>query len=69
MEQTGSNNPCEPKQKNPSRDKKRMEVVQEQLEEEEEEYKERTEGLTRKRKVIGCINPQEATEFQNFIKD
>ena len=27
------------------------------------------EESTRKRKVIGCINPQEATEFQNFIKD
>ena len=26
------------------------------------------EEATRKRKVIGCINPQEAVEFQNFIK-
>ena len=46
-----------------------MEAVQEQLEEEEEEYEERTEEPTRKRKAIGCINPQEATEFQNFVKD
>ena len=46
-----------------------MEAVQEQLEEEEEEYEERMEETTRKRKVIGCINPQEAAEFQNFIKD
>ena len=46
-----------------------MEAVQEQLEEEEEEYKERMEESTRKRKAIGCINPQEAAEFQNFIKD
>ena len=27
------------------------------------------EETTRKRKVIGCINPQEAAEFQNFVKD
>ena len=67
VEQTGSSKPSEPKPKNPCRGKKRMEVVQEQLEEEEEEYEERTEESTKKRKVIGCINPQEATEFQNFI--
>ena len=46
-----------------------MEVAQEQPEEEEEEYKERAEESTRKRKIIGCINLQEAAEFQNFIKD
>ena len=45
-----------------------MEAVQEQVEEEEEEYKERMEESTRKRKAIGCINPQEATEFQNFVR-
>ena len=36
--------------------------------EEEEEYKEKTEETTRKRKVVGCINLQEAAEFQNFVK-
>ena len=69
VEQTGSNNPSELKPKNPRGGKKRMEVAQEQLEEEEEENEERMEESTRKRKVIGCINPQEAAEFQNFIKD
>ena len=69
MEQMGSNKPSEPKPKNPHGGKKRMEVAQEQLKEEEDEYKERMEESTRKRKVIGCINPQEASEFQNFIKD
>ena len=47
---------------------KKKEVAEEQAEQEEEEYKERTEEATKKRKVIGCINPQEAAEFQNFIK-
>ena len=69
MEQTGSNKPSEPKPKNPRRGKKRMEAAQEQLEEEDNEHEERTEESTRKRKVVGCINPQEAAEFQNFIKD
>ena len=45
----------------------KAEVVQEQLNEEEEEYKEREEGALRKRK-IGCINPREVEEFQGFIK-
>ena len=53
--------------KKPHRSKGKAEVVQEQLNEEEEEYKERVEGSLRKRK-IGCINPQEAEEFQSFIK-
>ena len=69
VEQIGSNKPSELKPKNPCRGKKRTEVAQEQPEEEQEEYKERMEESTRKRKVIGCINPQEAAEFQNFIKD
>ena len=69
VEETASNKHSELKPKNPCRGKKRTEVVQRQLEEEEEEYEERTEESTRKRKVIGCINPQEATEFQNLIKD
>ena len=69
MEQMGSNKPSEPKPKNPHGGKKRTEVAQEQLEEEDDEYEARTEKSTRKRKVVGCINPQEATEFQNFIKD
>ena len=69
MEETGSNKPSELKPKNHRGGKKRMEVAQEQLEEEEDEYEERTEESTRKRKVIGCINPQEVAEFQNFIKD
>ena len=69
VEQMASNKPREPKPKNPHGGKKRTEAVQEQLEEEEEEYEERTEESTRKRKAIGCINPQEAAKFQNFIKD
>ena len=45
-------------------------MVEEQFEEEdEEEYKEKTEETTRKRKAVGCINLQEAAEFQNFVKD
>ena len=69
VEQTASNKPREPKPKNPRGGKKRTEAVPEQLEEEEEKYEERTEESTRKRKAIRCINPQEAAEFQNFIKD
>ena len=69
VEQMGGNKPSEPRPKNPRRGKKRTEVAQEQAEEEEEEYEERTEEATRKRKVIGCINPQEYVEFQNFIKE
>ena len=67
--QMGSNKPKEPKPKNPRGGKKKQETVQEQLEEEEEEYEEKMEETTRKRKAIGCINPQEATKFQNFVKD
>ena len=69
MEQTGSNKPSEPKPKNPCGGKKRTEVAQEQLEEENDEYEERMEESTRKRKVVGCINTQVAAEFQYFIKD
>ena len=69
IEQTGGSKPGEQRPKNPHGGKKRSEVAQEQPEEEEEEYKERMEEATRKRKVIECINPQEATEFQNFIKE
>ena len=42
--------------------------MEEQFEEEEED-EEKTEETTRKRKVVGCINLQEAAEFQNFVKD
>ena len=69
MVHTGSNKPREPKPKNPCKSKKGTEAVQEQPGEEEEEYKERTEESTRKRKAIVCINPKEAAEFQNFVKD
>ena len=69
VEQTGSSKPSGPKPKNPCGGKKRTEVAQEQPEEEEEEYEERMEEASRKRKVIGCINQQEAAEFQNFIKE
>ena len=65
----GSSKPKEPKPKNPRGGKKKQETVQEQFEEEEEEYEEKTEETMRKRKAIGCINPQEAAEFQNFVKD
>ena len=58
--------PSQPRPRNPHESKKK-EVAQEQAEE-EEEYEERMEEATRKRKVIGCINPQEAVEFQKFIK-
>ena len=44
-----------------------MEAVQQEIDEEEEEYEERAEGSSRKRRM-GCINPQEAEEFQGFIK-
>ena len=40
----------------PHGSKGKVEPVQEQLDEEEEEYEERAEGSLRKRKV-GCINP------------
>ena len=65
-EKTESKKLRELRPRNPHRSKKK-EVAQEEAEEEEEEY-ERMEEATRKRKVIGCINPQEAVEFQNFIK-
>ena len=42
--------------------------MEEQFEEEEED-EEKTEETTRKRKVVGCINLQEAAEFQNLVKD
>ena len=61
--------PKELKPKNPRGGKKKQETVQEQFKEEEEDYEEKTEETTRKRKVIGCINPQEAAEFQNFVTD
>ena len=67
IEQTEGSKPSQPRPRNPCGGKKK-EVAQEQAEEEEEEYKERTEEATRKRKIIGCKNPQEAAEFQNFIK-
>ena len=44
-----------------------MEVVQQEINEEEEEYEEKAEGSSRKRR-IGCINPREVEEFQGFIK-
>ena len=53
--------------KKPHGSKGKVEAVQEQLDEEEEEYEEKAEGALRKRK-IGCINPREAEEFQSFIK-
>ena len=65
----GSNKPRKQKPKNPHRGKEKTEAVQEQIKEEEEEYEERMVEFTRKRKAIGCINPQEATEFQNSEKN
>ena len=65
-EQMASKKLCEPRPRN-HRGSKKKEVSQEEAEEEEEEY-ERMEEATSKRKVIGCITPQEAAEFQNFIK-
>ena len=41
-------------------------MVAEEFEEEEEEKKEET---ARKRKAVGCINLQEAAEFQRFVND
>ena len=61
----GGSKPKEPKK--PRGSKGKVELVQEQLNEEEEEYEERVEGSLRKRK-IGCINSGEAEEFQSFIK-
>ena len=65
----GVANPRKQKPKNPLGGKKKQETVQEQFEEDEEEYEEKTEETMRERKVIGCINPLEAAEFQNFVKD
>ena len=64
----GSSKPKEPKMGNPQGGIKKQETVGEELEEEEED-KEKTEETTRKRKAVGCINLQEAAEFQNFVKD
>ena len=50
--------------RNPRGGRKKQEIVTENIVEEEED-----EEITRKRKVIGCINPQEAAEFQEFVKD
>ena len=68
VEQTGSNKPRKQKPKNPHRGKEKTEAGQEQIKE-EEEYEERAVEFTRKRKAIGCINPQKATESQNFVKN
>ena len=65
MQAKGGSKAKEPKK--PCGSKGKVEAVQEQIDEEEEEYEERAEGSLRKRK-IGCINPQEAEEFQSFIK-
>ena len=54
-------------QKKPRGGKGKVEPVQQEIDEEEEEYEERAEGLPRKRR-IGCINLREAEEFQGFIK-
>ena len=54
MQTKGGSKAKEPKK--PCRSKGKAEAVQEQIDEEEEEYEERMEGLLRKRK-IGCINP------------
>ena len=35
----------------------------------EKENEDKMEETTRKRKAVGCINPQEAAEFQKFIND
>ena len=61
----GSSKPKEPKMGNPRGGKKKQEMVGEEFEEEEE----KTEETMRKRKAMGCINLQEAAEFQNFVKD
>ena len=60
---TETSNPVRPK--NPRGKKKTEETVVEVLEEEGEE--EKLEEVTRKRKVGGCINPQEAAEFQRCV--
>ena len=65
---TGSSKPKEPKTRNPQGGKKKQEMIGEEFGEEEED-KEKTEETMRKRKVVGCINLQEAAEFQNFVKD
>ena len=54
MQPKGGSKTKEPKK--PHRSKGKVEVVQEQIDEEEEKYEERVEGSLRKRK-IGCINP------------
>ena len=59
--------PKELKTKNPHGGKKKQEMIVEEFGEEEEEGK--AEETRRKRKAGGCINLQEAMEFQNFVKD
>ena len=63
----GSSGLKETKTKNPWGGKKKQEAIVEEFEEEEEE--EKAEETMRKRKAVGCINLQEAAEFQNFVKD
>ena len=56
------------KPKNPRGKKSRMEeTIAEEVEEDEEE--EKLEEVTRKRKIGGCINLQEAVAFQKFVND
>ena len=56
------------KPKNPQGSKSTMEeTIAEELEEDEEE--EKLEEVTRKRKVRGCINLQEAVAFQKFVNE
>ena len=43
-------------QKKPCGGKEKVEAVQQEIDEEEEDYEERAEGSSRKRR-IGCINP------------
>ena len=54
-------------QKKPRGGKGKAEAIQQEIDEEEEEYEKRVEGVSRKRR-IGCINPREAEEFQGYIK-
>ena len=47
--------------------KRKAETRQQEVDEEEEEFEEKQEESSRKRR-LGCINPQEEEEFQDFIK-
>ena len=66
MQPKGSSRSSE--SRNPDGRKRKTEQVHEQLEEDEDEDEDKVEEPLRRKKV-GCINQQEAEEFQSFIQN